>query len=355
MKCTEREMTRQEKRLQIRRRQRRKALGFLFLLICLIALIGFVIFYFVFRSHELTLNNPYDIGSQVYGVMETPSARSQRAETFTQDLCVTAGDVSFEDESLQYAEAGTIMDLSTHEVLFAQNVHERLYPASLTKVMTALVAIKYGNLDDIVTIDENALDIDPESSVCYLELGDQYTLKQLIYGMLLASGNDAANAIAWHVGGSQEGFVALMNQEAAAIGATNSHFMNAHGLQDENHYTTPYDMYLIFNEAIKYSTFTDAINQKSYTVTYTAGDGEQYERTWFATNYYFTGEAAAPQDVTIFGGKTGTTDEAGACLSLLSKDPYGNSYFSIIMKADTKDDLYIEMNDLLSIINKKQL
>ena len=340
--------------MQIRRRQRRKALSFLLLLICLIVLIGFIVFYFLFRSHEISFTNPYDMSSQVYGVLETPQ-KSQRAEPFTKDLCVTAGDVAFEDENLQTAEAGTIMDLSTHEVLFAQNVHERLYPASLTKVMTALVAIKYGNLDDVVTIDENALDIDPESSVCYLELGDQYTLKQLIYGMLLASGNDAANAIAWHVGGSLEGFVSLMNQEAAAIGATNSHFMNAHGLQDENHYTTPYDMYLIFNEAIKYSTFTDAINQQSYTVTYTAGDGEQYERTWFATNYYFTGESTPPDNVTVFGGKTGTTDEAGACLSLLSKDPYGNSYFSIIMKADTKDDLYSDMNDLLSIINKIQL
>ena len=340
--------------MQIRRRQRRKALSFLLLLICLIVLIGFIVFYFLFRSHEISFTNPYDMSSQVYGVLETPQ-KSQRAEPFTKDLCVTAGDVAFEDENLQTAEAGTIMDLSAHEVLFAQNIHERLYPASLTKVMTALVAIKYGNLDDVITIDENALDIDPESSVCYLELGDQYTLKQLIYGMLLASGNDAANAIAWHVGGSLEGFVSLMNQEAAAIGATNSHFMNAHGLQDENHYTTPYDMYLIFNEAIKYSTFTDAINQQSYTVTYTAGDGEQYERTWFATNYYFTGESTPPDNVTVFGGKTGTTDEAGACLSLLSKDPYGNSYFSIIMKADTKDDLYSDMNDLLSIINKKQL
>ena len=148
--------------------------------------------------------------------------------------------------------------------------------------------------------------------------------------MLLASGNDAANAIAWHVGGSLEGFVSLMNQEAAAIGATNSHFMNAHGLQDENHYTTPYDMYLIFNEAIKYSTFTDAINQQSYTVTYTAGDGEQYERTWFATNYYFTGEATPPDNVTVFGGKTGTTDEAGACLFSAYQGPMGSPISALL-------------------------
>lgn len=335
----------------IKRRQRRKALGSLFLLLVLISFIGFIIFFLFFRSHELNFTNPYDMGSQTYGILETPQ-RSQRSVPFTQDLCVTAGDVSFEGETLEYARAGTLMDLTSHKVLFAQNVHERLYPASLTKILTALVAIKYGNLDDVITIDENALDIDPESSVCYLEFGDQYTLKQLIYGLLIASGNDAGNAIAWHVGGSIENFVAMMNQEARSLGATNSHFVNAHGLQDENHYTTAYDLYLMFNEALKYSVFSDAISQKNYTVTYTAADGEQYERTWFATSYYFTGEAVPPQDITVFGGKTGTTDEAGACLSLLSKDPYGNAYFSIIMKADTKDDLYSEMNDLLSIINK---
>ena len=87
-------------------------------MICLIVLIGFVVFYFVFRSHEITFQNPYDISNQVYGLLETP-ARSQRAEPFTKNLCVTAGDVSFENESLQYAEAGAIMDLSTTEVLFA--------------------------------------------------------------------------------------------------------------------------------------------------------------------------------------------------------------------------------------------
>lgn len=353
MKCTDKELTRQQKRILMRRRQRRKAALFLLLLALLIALIGGLIYLIFFRSHEITFENPYDISSSSTGVISSPEAENFRAKPFTDDLCVTAGDVSFEDETLQYAEAGMICDLTNHEVLYAQNVHEQLYPASLTKIMTALVAMKYGNLDDVVTIDEVALDIDSESSVCYLALGDQYTLKQLIYGLLIASGNDAANAIAQHVGGTIENFVSMMNEEAKSIGATNTNFVNAHGLQDENHYTTPYDLYLIFNEAMKYSTFTDAISQQNYTVTYTASDEEQYERTWFATSYYFTGEATAPSDVTVFGGKTGTTDEAGACLALLSKDPYGNSYFSIIMRSDTKEDLYSEMNDLLSIINKK--
>lgn len=345
-------MTRHQLRMLEKKKQKRKALLFTFLLICFLLLVAGMIYYFIFRSHEIVFPDTY-AGSRVRDTVMGGVESQHRAPSFTADLCVTAGDVAADGTNLSNAEAGALMDLSSREVLFAQNVHERLYPASLTKIMTALVAIKYGNLDDMIFIDENALDIDPESSVCYLEYGDQLTLRQLIYGLLIASGNDAGNAIACHVGGNIENFVTMMNQEAYRIGATNTHFMNAHGLQDENHYTTAYDVYLMFREAMKYDVFQDAINQKNYTITYTKADGEQYERTWYATNYYFTGEAAAPDEVTVYGGKTGTTDEAGACLSLLSKDPYGNSYFSVIMKSVTKDELYTQMNDLLSIINKK--
>lgn len=338
----------------MRRTQQTHAVLILILFICVILFAAILLFRFVFRSHELKFTNPYNITSSTYGV-RSGITTDGRALPFSDGLCVTAADVSADGAGLSYSEAGVLMDLTNHEVLFARNAHERLYPASLTKIMTALVALKYGNLNDTITVDEVALDIDPESSVCYLELGDEYTLQQLIYGLLIASGNDAGNAIAQHVGGSIEGFVEMMNQEAYAIGATNTHFTNAHGLQDEDHYTTPYDIYLMFNEAIKYDIFTDAISKHSYTVTYHDALGDQYERTWFATNYYFTGEAAAPGGVTVFGGKTGTTDEAGACLSLLSKDEYGNSYLGVIMKADNRPDLYEDMNRLLSIIAKKQL
>lgn len=356
MRCTnrDRQPAGRARRMKERRKQQFIAVSFIVLTLCLTMLIGFLIYCFVFRSHEIELTNPYDITSSSYGVLDEIDV-VMRAEPFTKDLCVTASDVSFEDVQTDSVAAGAMMDLSEKEVLYAKNVHERLYPASLTKIMTALVAIKYGNLDDVIFIDEIALDIDPDSSVCYLQYGDEYTLRQLIYGLLIASGNDAGNAIANHVGGSIDQFVEMMNQEAYEIGATNTHFTNAHGLQDEDHYTTAYDTYLIFQEAMKYDLFNDAINQKNYTVTYTDIAGDQYERTWFATNYYFTGDATAPEGVTVFGGKTGTTDEAGSCLTLLSKDAYGNSYFSILMKADTKENLYADMNDLLSIINKKQL
>ncbi len=350
MKCTDKQPL---TRAQIRKRKKRKklirtALSALFTVL-LIAAAAFAVYFFVFRSHEITFEKPFQMSDSGAGVYDV-SMSEFRADSFSSDLCVTGGNVSYGDLKLEHAHSGSIMNLNSKEVLYAKNIFDKMYPASLTKIMTALVAIKYGNPDDMIEIGYNALDIDPDSSVCYLELGDHYTLRQLLYGLLIASGNDAANAIAYHVAGSEEDFVALMNEEARKIGATQTHFVNAHGLQDENHYTSPYDVYLMFNEAMKYDIFSDAINQQSYTVTYTAADGYQYERTWFATNYYFTGMSQAPKDVTIFGGKTGTTDEAGACLSLLSKDPYGNSYFSIIMNADTKDDLYEDMNRMLSII-----
>lgn len=354
MKCTDndRQPAGYARRRKERKQQQTIAVLFISLTVCLFILIGFLIYGILFRSHELKFTNPYRIDSSTYGILEDIDV-VMRAKSFTEDLCVAASDVPFDGIQTVSAEAGALMDLSRHKVLYAKNIHERLYPASLTKIMTALVALKYGNLDDSIFIDEIALDIDPESSVCYLQYGDEYTLRQLIYGLLIASGNDAGNAIANHVGGSIDQFVELMNQEAYELGATNTHFTNAHGLQDEGHYTSAYDIYLIFQEAMKYDVFTDAINQQSYTVTHKDIDGDQYERTWFATNYYFTGEASAPEGVTVFGGKTGTTDEAGSCLALLTKDEYGNSYFSILMKAETKENLYSDMNDLLSIINKK--
>ena len=351
MRCTDRDKAR-AMRLRERKRQRIKAILMLILIICLAIFAGLMIYKIFFADHELAITNPYNIGDSRYGVM-SETAEEARAESFAANLCVTAGDVSAQGVSLQNAYAGAMLDLNDDTVLYATNVHEKLYPASLTKIMTALVALKYGNLDDEITIDEIALDIDAQSSVCYLQLGDVYTLKQLIYGLLIASGNDAGNAIANHVGGSIENFVSMMNEEAQKLGATNTHFTNAHGLQDEEHYTTVYDVYLMFNEAMKYDVFMDAINKESYVATYTDAAGDQYERTWSATNYYFQGLTTAPEGVNVYGGKTGTTDEAGACLSLLSKDDYGNTFLGIIMKADTKDDLYDDMNELLALELKK--
>ena len=177
------------------------------------------------------------------------------------------------------------------------------------------------------------------------------TLDQLLHCLLVYSGNDAASAIAEYVGGTTENFVQMMNSYAASLGCTGTHFTNPHGLQDENHYTTPYDIYLMLNEAIKYQEFTEITQLSSYTVDYTGADGSALSTTLPATDHYLTGEANPPKDVTILGGKTGTTDSAGNCLAILTQNAYGKPFVSIVMGASSKDLLYQEMNSLLQNLN----
>lgn len=345
------EREKRERREKMRKKRRRRATvfcGFIFLFFLAVA--GSLLYFFRWREPEAELQLQFSLFDPVLGVERTALA-SERAVSFASDLCVEDEDYATDTVSLT-SEAAALFDLENQEVIYAKNIHERLYPASLTKVMTALVTLKYGNLDDEVTVGSECEDIDPESSVCQIDPGEVYSLRELLYGLMIASGNDAAMTIAVHVAGSVENFVALMNQEAMEIGATNTHFANVHGLQDENHYTTAYDLYLIFNEALKYNGFEEFISQSTYTATYTTAEEEQMELTWNSTNPYFTGEAEQPQNVTVCGGKTGTTDEAGACLLVLSKDEYGNSYFSVIMRADSRVTLCSEMTELLSQIKK---
>ena len=148
-----------------------------------------------------------------------------------------------------YPEAKEVLLVNNtkNKVIVSQKVFDQAYPASTTKIMTAYVALKYGNLDDMVTVSERATDFDEDEQVCGLQAGDQLSLRDLLNGLLLYSGNDCAVAIAEHVSGSVEAFVDKMNEEARNLGATGTHFVNPHGLQNEDHYTTAYDLYLIFN------------------------------------------------------------------------------------------------------------
>lgn len=269
---------------------------------------------------------------------------------FAQNLCVSTEDVALDgfsgDSTLS---AAGLFDLDNSTVIYADRIHEQIYPASTTKILTAIVALKYGNLDDIVTVSQNAITFDVDGvSVCGLEAGDQLTLYDLLCGLLLSSGNDAANVIAEHISGDIDSFVELMNTEAKAIGATNTNFVNPHGLHEDNHYTTAYDLYLMFNEALTYDTFTEIISMDSYTASITSTDGTTRTDIWEPTNYYSAGLVDMPEGVTVIGGKTGTEDLAGSCVILYSKNTDGSPYISIIMGADDKTILYDDMTALLS-------
>ncbi len=268
---------------------------------------------------------------------------------FASDLCVASGDVSlagFEPGSELHAAA--LFDLDQSQVLCGYKVFDRLYPASTTKTMTAYLALKYGNLDDTVTVSANATDFNWDESVCGLQTGDTLTLYDLICGLMLQSGNDAGTAIAEYISGSEEAFAELMNQEAAALGATGTHFVNPHGLHDENHYTTAYDLYLIFNASLRNQTFVDIISLDSYSASITGADGALRNEDWAPTNYYSAGLADPPAGIQVIGGKTGTTDQAGNCVVLYDMDAGSHPYISVIMGAPDKENLYEEMNEMLT-------
>lgn len=270
---------------------------------------------------------------------------------FASDLCVVDGNITTENVDMSKATGAALFDVNNKTTIFAKNVHDKLYPASLTKVMTALVALKYGSSDMMLTASSNVTKLEADAQTCGLKEGDQMTLAQALHVLLINSANDAAIMIAEGVAGSVEEFAVLMNNEAALLGATNTNFVNSHGLSDDNHYTTVYDLYLIMNEAIKYDTFNQIIGMSSYSTVYYNEKGDAKELTVNSTNHYLYGDVQAPAGVTVYGGKTGTTNAAGHCLVLLSKDASNNPYISVILRADSRDDLYVQMTDLLTEIN----
>lgn len=274
-----------------------------------------------------------------------------RSTGFAADLCVTEGDVSLGEVTLEEGQTGALMDLTEEEVLYAKGIYERIYPASITKIMTALVAIQYGNLTDTVTVTQEDLNLEEGSQVCGFLAGDELTMDQLLHCLLVFSGNDAAAAIASHVGGTQEHFVELMNEYARKLGMTGTHFGNPHGLHQDTHYTTVYDIYLMLQEAFKHTEFTNITSLPSYTVVFNRADGTEASIYLEATDYYLNGLATPPRNVTILGGKTGTTDQAGSCLALITQNAYGKPFISIVLGAYDKTLLYEEMGSLLEKIN----
>ncbi len=335
-----------------RRRQRRKKIIASVLLAVLVIVFGAGAGFLVFTMKGGTFSKPlqpYDSSVEFDNVLA--SREKQKAKGFAADLCIAKGDETLDNVSLESGQSGILFDLSNKKVLYANGAYNRIYPASITKIMTAMLAFKNGNMDETVTISEENVTLEEGSQVCGFRPGDRVTLNQLVHCLLVYSGNDAASAIAEYIGGTTSSFVEMMNSYAAQLGCTGTHFTNPHGLQDENHYTTPYDIYLMLNEALKYPQFTEITQMPSYTVTYTNTDGYEVSTTLEATDHYLTGEATAPKDVTILGGKTGTTSAAGNCLAILTQNAYGKPFVSIVTGAATKELLYQEMNSLLQNIN----
>lgn len=271
---------------------------------------------------------------------------------FAKDLCVANDDVEEIEADTSEALAACFFHLDTREVLYAKNIHDRLYPASTTKIMTALVALEKGDMDAQATVSKEAITFNESGvSTAKLKEGDVLTLRQLLYALLLVSANDAANVIAEQIAGSQEEFVAMMNEEAQKIGATNTHFVNPNGLHNEEHYTTAYDLYLMFNKAMEYDDFLEILQTPDYNTTYLSADGSSVEAAWSSSNQFTKGAVTVPDGVTAVGGKTGTTTAAMSCLVQLFEDAQGERYVAIILGCKERAALYEEMQSFLSNLN----
>lgn len=318
-------------------------------ILILVTSAGVTALVFLNRSSELDMRLPYEISEELYGTYGA-EIQMEKADSFASSLCVSSQNVGLEGVSLAKNAKAALFDLDHGKVLFAQGIHERAYPASITKIMTGILAVKHGNMDDLITIPESALNLEEGSTEVGFQPGDQITLGELLHGLLVYSGNDAAMTIAQHIGGTVDNFVEMMNQEAASLGATNTHFVNPSGLHDDNHYTTVYDIYLMLKEAMKYPYFVEIMQLSSYNLTFVR-NSENVVQHLDATDQYLTKQVTPPKNVTVLGGKTGTTSKAGSCLALASQNAYGEPFISIILHAPTKTVLYDNMNQLLGKIN----
>lgn len=201
------------------------------------------------------------------------------------------------------AKAACVLELSTGRVLFASNERARLPMASTTKVMTALLAIERGNLEDSVTCSQNAYGV-PGTTI-YLTQGETLTLREMLLGLMLVSGNDAAVAVAEHIGGTVRQFVAMMNARARELGAVSTHFANPHGLPDDTHVTTALDLARIARAAMQNETFREIVSTTDAEIPWA---GRSHPRQLHNKNRLLTSYPGAT------GVKTGYTSRAGRCL-----------------------------------------
>ena len=311
--------------------------------------VGLLALQWLYQENQLDVSFSYDIEQQMYGTQDK-QLYVQKAKAYASDFCVSAHNIGLNGLSFSQKSKVALFNLEETTVEFAHNIHEKAYPASITKIMTAIIALKYGNLEDMVTISKNAINLEEGSMELGFRVGDEISLYELLHGLLIFSGNDAAMAIAEHIGGTTANFVEMMNEEAKLLGATNTHFVNPSGLHDENHYTTAYDIYLMLEEALKYDVFVKLIQLENYNLTFYR-NGEKIAKRIDATDQYLTNQVTPPKNVTVLGGKTGTTSDAGSCLALVSQNAYGEVFISIVLKASTKTQLYDYMNQFLSQIN----
>ncbi len=308
-----------------------------------------IIFFAVLISLFISMINP---------VMSEPAESNQSTEQTTTEQPNNGENTESQQETLidtsvpaPHAEAVYLTDLKSDKVLYERNSNEKLYPASTTKIMTAILVLENADLTQTVTAQAEAIaPITMQHSHMGILIGEELTVEQLLYGMLVYSANDAANVLAVHIGGSIEGFEQMMNDKAKELGANDTHFVNPHGFHDDNHYTTAHDLAIMAKYAMQIEKFREIVKTDMYVIQPT----NKYKEVRYLSNtnhlvsrrrqsnYYYS---------KAIGIKTGFTDEAASCLVAAAVDG-DTELLSVIMKCNNSSGTngaysFSESKDLL--------
>ena len=235
-----------------------------------------------------------------------------------------------EDEPLIRSNVAMLYEVSSGETIYEKNIRQKAYPASTTKIMTALLALENCEMDEPVTVTRAALNtVSPGSSIAGLQNGEVLTMYEMLECLLVASGNDAASVIAAHIGGTVDQFVEMMNERSDELGCTGTHYTNPSGLHDENHYTTAEDLLKVTVEAMKYQEFVDIVG--SAQVTIPATNKVDHPRYFNNTNQLIS-QAVTSENLysKATGIKTGHTTPAGYCLVSSAEDE-GLTYIAVVL------------------------
>lgn len=251
------------------------------------------------------------------------------------------------------AECAGIYDVKARKTLFSVNGDEQVAPASLTKMVTALVAVKYADPQDVFTVGNEQYSVMKGSSLCYIKIGQKLTLEQLLIGMLMPSGNDAAYTIAVNVAKKAANdpemtisdalnyFNDLMNGYCEEIGAYDSHFVNPDGWDEDDHYSTANNLALFATKLLENDLLSDIVSHHKKRVVFVSGE----DVTWTDSNKLLDPKSAYYRENAI-GVKTGSTPDAGYCL-IAAEKTNGRLYITVILGCDTRDDSYKDTITLL--------
>lgn len=294
------------------------------------------------NNDENSKETPSPTKSSSEGSSDTSDSSEKSTPAPQLGAGITMEDPSLTPPKVQYAQSALLMDMQSGRVLYSKNLDEKVYPASTTKIMTGIIALETGNMEDTVTAPYEALkNITLEDSQIGILVGERLTMEQLMYATLVQSANDAANVIAVHLAGSMEAFVEQMNQKAQELGMTGTHFANPCGSHDDNHYTTARDLAKLAKYAMKNEKFREMVKTAIEKIPPT--NKYSLERTLVNTNLFLsTARSTHHYYAPAIGIKTGHTSQAGYCL--VSAAAYNDTeLMAIVMNckdADTKEQAY---------------